>query len=113
MKKREKLIVAHCPQSNISSSGGIAPVKRYLAEGIRMGLGSDMAGSNTLSLLRAITDAIHVSKARWAFTERGNEDVYKRQDHQRRSVRFGRDDGDIGAEMCIRDRFQNVAAGTG
>ena len=73
MKKREKLIVAHCPQSNISSSGGIAPVKRYLAEGIRVGLGSDMAGSNTLSLLRAITDAIHVSKARWAFTERGND----------------------------------------
>ena len=32
MKKRDKLIIAHCPQSNISSSGGIAPVKRYLAE---------------------------------------------------------------------------------
>ncbi len=46
-------------------------MKRYLAEGIRVGLGSDMAGSNTLSLLRAITDAIHVSKARWALRNAG------------------------------------------
>ena len=73
MKKRDKLIIAHRPQSNISSSGRIAPVKRYLAEGIRVGLGSDMAGSNTLSLLRAITDAIHVSKARWALRSAGDD----------------------------------------
>lgn len=78
MKQRKQLIVAHCPQSNISSSGGIAPVKRYMKENIQVGLGTDMAGSNTLSLLRAITDAIHVSKARWAYEER-NDDPYAKK----------------------------------
>lgn len=78
MKQRKHLIVAHCPQSNISSSGGVAPIKKYLEAGILVGLGTDMAGANTLSLLRAITDTVHVSKALWALTERGNDPHAKR-----------------------------------
>lgn len=72
MQTKANLWVAHCPQSNISSSGGIAPIKKYLRAGIHVGLGTDMAGSCTLSLLRAITDAVHVSKAWWGFNERKN-----------------------------------------
>lgn len=38
--------VVHCPQSNMKLSSGAAPVRENLAEGLRLGLGTDGAASN-------------------------------------------------------------------
>jgi guanine deaminase len=43
-------------------TSGIAPIRKYLDLGLNIGLGSDIAGGHALSIFRAITDAIQVSK---------------------------------------------------
>lgn len=69
LMKERGVYVAHCPQSNTNLSSGIAPVRAYLDKGLRVGLGTDMAGGHSLSMLRAIADAIQVSKLRWRLVD--------------------------------------------
>ena len=63
--KEKGVFIAHCPQSNMNVSSGIAPIRTFLREGQRVGLGSDVAGGAHLSIFRAMTDAIQCSKLRW------------------------------------------------
>ena len=64
MLRERGVWVAHCPASNTNIASGIAPVRRFLDEGLRVGLGSDVAGGHSTSLFRAMADAIQVSKLR-------------------------------------------------
>lgn len=64
------VFVAHCPASNTNIASGIAPVRKYIAEGLRVGLGSDVAGGQTESMFRAVTDAVQVSKLYWRLVDR-------------------------------------------
>jgi guanine deaminase len=43
--------VAHCPVSNMFIRSGVMPLGRYLDEGLRVGLGTDVAGAPELSLI--------------------------------------------------------------
>lgn len=65
LMKEQGVYVAHCPQSNTNLASGVAPVRRYLEQGLRLGLGSDVAGGNQMSIFRAMADAIQASKLRW------------------------------------------------
>ncbi|MBS7008535.1 amidohydrolase family protein [Anaerostipes sp.] len=68
MKKRG-VYAAHCPQSNLNLSSGIAPVRVMMEEGLHVGLGTDIAGGASLSILRAMTDAVQVSKMYWRYLD--------------------------------------------
>ena len=63
--KENGVYVAHCPSSNMNLSSGIAPIRKYLNLNLKMGLGSDVAGGHSESMLRAICDAVQVSKLYW------------------------------------------------
>lgn len=71
--KKNHVYIAHCPQSNINLSSGIAPVRRYLDMGMNIGLGTDISGGFTLSIMRAISDAIQVSKLRYCMMGKGEK----------------------------------------
>lgn len=67
--KDKKSFVAHCPESNMNLASGIAPVSRMLSEGIKIGLGSDVSGGTTLSILRAMSLSAQCSKLYWRYID--------------------------------------------
>ena len=68
--KENGVFVAHCPASNMNLASGIAPIRKYLERGIRVGLGSDVAAGESESIFRAIAEAIRVSKLYWRYVDR-------------------------------------------
>lgn len=69
MMKEQGVFVAHCPESNANLSSGIAPAKRYLEMGMKIGIGTDVAAGSSLSMFRAMAMAIQCSKLRWRLVD--------------------------------------------
>ena len=67
--KEQKVYIAHCPESNMNVVAGIAPIRKYLQEGLHVGLGSDVAGGTTENLFTAMMHAIQASKLRWRLVD--------------------------------------------
>lgn len=67
--KESGAFIAHCPASNTDLSSGIAPIRKYLEEGLHVGLGSDVAGGHTESIFHTMADAIQVSKLYWRLVD--------------------------------------------
>lgn len=67
--KENKVFIAHCPDSNTNLTSGIAPAGKYLRDGQKIGLGSDVAGGSHASIFKAMADAIKVSKLRYRLVD--------------------------------------------
>ena len=67
--KENGVSIGHCPESNMNVSSGMAPVRRFLEEGLRVGIGSDVAGGSTENLFRAMAHAVQSSKLRWRLVD--------------------------------------------
>lgn len=59
--------VSHCPVSNSCLSSGICPVRELLDQGIEIGLGTDISGGWSPSILVAAREAAMVSRILAAF----------------------------------------------
>lgn len=62
--EKNKVVIAHCPTSNVNLASGIAPISKLLRKNIQIGLGSDIAGGETLSMFAVMACAIRMSKLR-------------------------------------------------
>ncbi len=61
--KRDGVGVAHNPESNMKLASGAAPVAKYLAAGVALGLGTDGAASNNdLDMFEAMRQASFLAK---------------------------------------------------
>ncbi|KAJ7173999.1 hypothetical protein C8R43DRAFT_976850 [Mycena crocata] len=54
--------ISHCPTSNFNLNSGVAPIGHYLERGIKVGLGTDVSGGYSPSILNAIQNASIASK---------------------------------------------------
>ncbi len=63
--KKMGVYVAHCPLSNSNLSSGIAPVRKFVDNGINLGIGTDVAGGESISMFKAMAEAVKASKLRW------------------------------------------------
>ena len=71
--KERDVYVAHCPQSNICLSSGIAPIRKFLNRGIKVGLGSDIAAGYSLNILNQAVEAIGLSKLYWRYIDKNSK----------------------------------------
>ena len=61
--KRDGVGVAHNPESNMKLASGAAPVTKYLAAGVKLGIGTDGAASNNdLDMFEAMRQASFLAK---------------------------------------------------
>lgn len=63
---KNNVMVAHCPDSNINLISGVAPIRKLLNRGLKIGLGSDISAGSKVSIFDAMVSAIQVSKLRQA-----------------------------------------------
>lgn len=65
MIKENKVFVAHSPNSNFNLASGIAPIRKFLNEGIQIGLASDISGGHSLSMCNVMVNSAQASNIKW------------------------------------------------
>jgi len=61
--KQRGVGLSHCPTSNFNLNSGIAPIGYFLDKGVKVGLGTDVSGGYSPSILNAIQNASLAAKA--------------------------------------------------
>lgn len=70
LMRRQGVIVVHCPHSNSDLGSGKAPIRKFLQNGIRVALGSDISGGHDISMFRVMVHAIQISKLHYAESDK-------------------------------------------
>lgn len=67
--KDHNVFIAHCPSSNMNLTSGIMQTRKAMDMGLNIGLGSDIAAGDSLSMNRVMVDAIKASKILSIYTD--------------------------------------------
>jgi len=78
--------VAHCPLSNVFFSDAVFPLQRALAQGLHVGLGTDIAGGASPSILANIRHAVVASRTLESGVDARESRAERRRPHSRVSV---------------------------
>ena len=76
--------IAHCPLSNVYFSDAVLPVRRLLAQGVHVGLGTDIAGGASPSILDNARQAVIASR----YLEAGVDPEVARSERRRADSRI-------------------------
>ena len=66
LMKRNNVMVAHCPTSNMNIASGLAPIRIFLDNNIKVGFGSDISAGHELSIFKMMVFAVQTSKIRFS-----------------------------------------------
>lgn len=73
---RKNATVVHCASSNFNLCSGVMDVRLFMADGIRVGLGTDVAGGHSASMLDCMRQSLVASRV-VGFDQRGKDDAAK------------------------------------
>ncbi len=73
LMKERGVFVAHCPLSNIGISSGLAPIRKLMKFGINVGLGTDISGGHSISMIDSIVSAVQSSKLYKVYVDNASE----------------------------------------
>lgn len=60
--KKHGAFIAHCADSNMNLTSGIAPIRKFLDAGINIGLGTDVAAGSSMNMLKTMLITLQASK---------------------------------------------------
>ena len=60
--KKHGAYIAHCADSNMNLTSGIAPVRRFLDAGVNVGLGTDVAAGSSMNMVKTMLITLQASK---------------------------------------------------
>lgn len=95
--KRNGVFIAHSPQSNTNILSGIAPVRKYLDAGLRVGLASDVGGGSDTSIFKIMRSAIEASKLRWRLVDQTEKPLTTEEAFYLGTIGGGRFFGRVGS----------------
>lgn len=102
--KTQEAGISHCPISNSSISSGLAPVRSLLNKGIKVGLGTDISGGYSPSILEVARQALLVSRELAHFTKNDEDKLSVAEVLYLATVG--------GAKVCgLEDKVGNFAVG--
>jgi guanine deaminase len=76
-------VVAHCPLSNVYFSDAVFPLRRALAQGVHVGLGTDIAGGASPSILENIRQGVIASRTLESGVDAHQSRAERRRPHSR------------------------------